>query len=85
MTVATFPLDLFTFPNPVSVVKMDVEGAEEQVLIGGTQFFETHKPMLFIEIWGSKKEAVSALLEKMNYELFEHIGGEDYIYKHRLV
>ncbi len=79
-------LDSLNIKNPVSLVKIDVEGFENHVLAGGVQFFDLHRPTLFIELWSKTPEktaAVQAQLDLMGYELNEHIGGDDYVYKHR--
>ena len=80
--IASLALDTIPFANKISVVKMDVEGHEEQVLRGAQRVLFEHKPMLFIEIWGDKMSVIDPLLTSMNYTLFKHIGGDDYIYKH---
>jgi hypothetical protein len=75
-------LDNLVFERPISVVKMDVEGSEEDTLMGGLAFFEKYKPTLIIEIWIDKKESVLPILEKMNYvQLWNQ--GDDYIFKHK--
>ena len=60
-------LDNLNFERLISVVKMDVEGSEEDTLMGGLAFFEKYKPTLVIEIWIEKKDSVLPILEKMNY------------------
>ena len=47
------PLDGYTFEN-LSVLKIDVEGFEDQVLDGARNTIATHKPVVFIEIQGGK-------------------------------
>lgn len=81
-TVACLPLDNFDFSNKVSLVKMDVEGAEENVLEGAKIFFEKHQPMLVIEIWQNNLQKVNMKLAEMNYVLIKKIGGDDYIYQY---
>jgi hypothetical protein len=34
--------------RPADVVKIDVEGAEHGVLLGGESFFREHKPVIFL-------------------------------------
>ena len=60
-------LDNLNFERLISVVKMDVEGSDEDTLMGGLAFFEKYKPTLVIEIWIEKKDSVLPILEKMNY------------------
>ena len=81
--VAAVPLDSVKFDNKVSLVKMDVEGAEPAVLNGGRNFFETHKPTLVIEILAENLNNTLPVLKDINYVLVEHLGGHDYVYKHK--
>ena len=75
-------LDNITFERPISVVKMDVEGSEADVLIGGQAFFEKYKPTLVIEIWNKKKDIVFPILAKMNYIQIWNKNA-DYIFKYK--
>ncbi len=43
-------LDSFHFDN-IGVIKIDVEGLEENVLIGAKETIERNLPILFVEIW----------------------------------
>ena len=75
-------LDNITFERPISVVKMDVEGGEEDTLNGGLVFFEKYKPTLIIEIWGKNRDIVLSVLKNMNYiQLWNQ--KYDYIFKHK--
>lgn len=71
-----------TFPD---FIKIDVEGAEMEVLRGADQVLRTHKPKLFIEVhgfalpsFGSNIEELRSWLCERGYveELIE--GGDDY-------
>jgi len=74
-------LDNIKFDRPVSVVKLDVEGGEAGTLIGGTNFFNTHKPILIIEIWKDKLNEVLPILAGMNYVQIWN-ENDDFVYKH---
>jgi len=82
LNVLSIPLDSITFQNKISLIKMDVEGYEDKTLKGSKLTFETHKPVLIIEIWADRFQRVNAILEEMNYKLDYHVSGDDYIYKH---
>ena len=72
-------LDSITFDRRISVVKMDVEGFEEQVLNGGAHTLFRHRPTLIIEIWRSRYGTVSKLLTAMGYvQIANH--QDDYIF-----
>ncbi len=40
-----------SFPKRVSVVKIDVEGMEQQVLLGIMELIERDRPVILIEVW----------------------------------
>lgn len=53
-------LDSFSF-SKVNCIKIDVEGFEENVLVGGMETIKKHKPILYIEAWD--KEALKRVLD----------------------
>ncbi len=54
-------LDDFLKPKRrVSVVKIDVEGMEEQVLEGMSRLIEKDRPVILMEVWSHKKDAFFA-------------------------
>lgn len=52
-------------------VKVDVEGAEFEVLSGMRKSLEKFKPKLIIEVWSKNKPKVEALLTSLGYTLKE--------------
>lgn len=67
-------LDDFTALARVDVVKIDVEGMEEQVLRGGGAFFRKFRPMLYVENDRVEKSAaLIAFLWELRYRLFWHL------------
>jgi FkbM family methyltransferase len=71
-----------TVPAP-SVIKVDVEGAEERLLRGAVQTLEKHSPRLAIELHGTEeaRKVVRFLLD-IGYSLFGFINtGEGRIYR----
>ena len=42
-------LDSFSFPNPISFIKLDVEGFEFKALQGGENIIKKYRPMLCVE------------------------------------
>lgn len=71
------PLDDFIFTDKIDLIKIDVEGFEEEVLIGGSNRIKTDKPIIFIEIHKKNYAIVeSYLINQLNYR-FEKIFGED--------
>lgn len=57
----------------VDLIKIDVEGMEEEVLNGALKLISTSKPIIFIEVIKSNKQQLINLLEEHNYQLI-HLG-----------
>lgn len=62
----------------VGLVKMDIEGAEEEALKGMMEMLKTHRPAIIMEIYDgnlngfdSSRKSIFALLEGLGYELTE--------------
>jgi FkbM family methyltransferase len=58
-------------PGKVSFIKIDTEGYEPDVLIGGTNLIQKYKPAIYIELGGKYQEysyAAIDILKKHNYE-----------------
>jgi FkbM family methyltransferase len=53
------------------LIKIDVEGMEIDVLRGATDTILRHRPILFVEIIKSDKNAISSLLLSSGYRIFE--------------
>lgn len=58
------------------LMKIDVQGAEENVLLGSMNFIRNHNPDIFIEMEFEKKEKVRKLLSNIGYQKLWH-GGDD--------
>jgi FkbM family methyltransferase len=70
--VPAYRLDdlLKDFPAP-SVVKVDVEGAEVEVLAGGAQLFQRCRPELVLEVSRASSEYVATMLGSFGYKFFD--------------
>ena len=70
--VPTMTLDTLTdkCPHP-QVVKIDVEGAELEVLKGGERLLDAIRPKFILEVSSSCQEDVSKLLRSHDYDLFD--------------
>lgn len=62
-------IDEFT-DKEISVIKIDVEGYEIQVIQGAIKAITKNKPEIFVEIWGDRKPIEDILLP-LGYELKE--------------
>ncbi len=81
VNVAAIPLDLIEFKNPISFVKMDIEGAEYKVLLGAASTLAKFSPTLLIEVSPETDEKLRKLLHSYGYSQAAHVGGIDYLFK----
>ncbi len=58
------------------VIKIDVEGAENQVLAGARRILEQVRPIIFIECFATTK---MALLKELGYRLYDLQEGSNWI------
>jgi FkbM family methyltransferase len=64
------------WPSP-DFIKIDAEGEEERILVGGRNFFARHSPLIMFEIKAGSKvnEHLRALFPAIGYRLFRQLGG----------
>jgi FkbM family methyltransferase len=62
----------------INYVKIDIEGYEEFVLPELAEILERHKPILQIETWGTHKQVVFMLMDKLCYTRYS-------VYKNKLI
>ena len=67
----------------IDLVKIDTEGFEEKILLGGKEFFASHRPLLMIEIFGENKPRMKALLKEIGYNKILKLNSNNYLYKAR--
>ncbi len=99
VTVPTITIDSFVAENQVAdvnLIKIDVEGAEDQVLRGAQETLDRHRPAIVCEVlYGYSDASLQAVLDSSNYVYFlvtskalvrhERIVGDDtYFYKNYL-
>lgn len=70
--IITVTLDwmLEQFPAP-TVLKIDVEGAEDQVLRGASKLLSTFRPRIICEVSRKNAKEVSTILHSFDYTLFD--------------
>jgi FkbM family methyltransferase len=70
--VPTVTLDqLLEISSPPDVLKVDVEGAEDLVLEGGTRVLNDVRPILYCEVGKGKQGSVTDLLKQAEYAIFD--------------
>lgn len=74
------PLDtiLYQFKNPVSVIKIDVEGFELHVLKGASIFLDIHRPIVIIEIWDIHIDDVFLFMREKGYTTHQILYNTEY-------
>jgi FkbM family methyltransferase len=77
VVVKTKILDSFNLPK-IDFIKIDVEGYEKQVLIGGKETILKWKPKIYIEIWPKNVNPISELLSSMGYSV-KKMSGLNYL------
>jgi len=84
--VSLMPLDVFynLFENKISVIKIDVEGMEYNVLAGAKKLIEIHKPAIIVEILDENIMKVNELMKSYNYInkglILKKYISQDYIF-----
>lgn len=63
-----YMLTHFRAPN---VLKIDVEGAEVDVLFGASQLLDSSRPFVYCEVQGNTRSAVMEILEGYDYRLWD--------------
>lgn len=72
-----FTLDRYISESRIKLIKIDVEGAEADVLNGGLQLIQKFKPFLYVENDRVKKsEALIKLIDSIGYRMFWHLPPE---------
>jgi FkbM family methyltransferase len=64
-------------PAPVDFVKIDVEGAEAEVIAGGRAFFAAQAPLVMLELRAGERADVAPLaaLRALGYDAYRHVAG----------
>lgn len=70
-------IDDMAFNKEISLIKIDVEGFELQVLKGGMKTISQNTPYIMIEIRDDFLVEIQSLLSPLNYK-FEHLSGINY-------
>jgi FkbM family methyltransferase len=58
---------------PPDVIKIDVEGAEKQVLAGAIKTLRRNRPILFIEVTAANFPDVETMLKNLGYQLHDAV------------
>lgn len=63
----------------IDFIKIDVEGFENEVLLGGAELIKRDQPVIFVEIFEENVNTVDKTMKKLGYEMKESRSG-DYLY-----
>ncbi|MEN3025727.1 MAG: FkbM family methyltransferase [Candidatus Methanosuratincola petrocarbonis] len=78
-TLESKPLDHILYGTKVNWIKIDVEGAEYEVLEGLSQTLETCRPKLIVEIFEKNQEKVFNLMSKFGYK-WKEISKQNFLF-----
>ncbi len=81
VNVLVTKLDNIKLENRISIIKLDVEGGEYEVLLGGKELINRDKPTILIELWPDKYETSNNLLISYGYKQIWN-NADDYLYIH---
>ncbi|GAB2890882.1 hypothetical protein GCM10027046_19510 [Uliginosibacterium flavum] len=68
-TVPMAHIDTFEFPR-IDFIKIDVEGMELDVLLGGKKSIARHKPIMMVEVIKSDRAELIAFMAELDYQVF---------------
>ena len=80
-------LDNFCAENNIKesvLIKIDVEGFEEQVLEGGKEFIQTYRPDIIIEILNDFNDSLSKFFKSCGYNFF-HVTTDGFKEKEKII
>ena len=66
--VNTKTLDSFNLPK-VDFMKIDVEGYEKNVIIGGEKTIKKYHPKIYIEVWDKNLKSITKIMNSMGYSV----------------
>lgn len=79
-------IDELQLKTPVSLIKIDVEGAEREVLQGAEKIIQKDRPNLIIETWENNPERlteIKAYLQRFGYEKAQLLDAENIFFSTR--
>lgn len=72
-------LDELSIDRKIDFIKIDVEGFENEVLLGGEELIKRDKPVIYVEIFEENRSAVENTLNSFGYRLKEK-RFDDYLF-----
>jgi FkbM family methyltransferase len=70
--------------GPVDFVKIDAEGEEERIVVGGKSFFERHSPLVMFEIRPGEAipDGLRSAFASHDYQFYRALGGAPVLVPH---
>ncbi|EMH3578650.1 FkbM family methyltransferase [Campylobacter lari] len=66
----------------IDMIKIDVEGFENNVLAGAVNTIEKYHPTIVIEIFDENYEKINSFFHSISYSLIEKLDDTNYIFRH---
>ncbi|MDP7196601.1 MAG: FkbM family methyltransferase [SAR202 cluster bacterium] len=71
-------LDDLNIKEKIDFIKIDVEGNEKYVILGGIETIKKNKPIIWVETWEENSHLIVDLFKKIGYKF-------DYLNKYNLI
>lgn len=73
------PLDSVPIDVKIDFMKIDVEGFENEVLLGAGELIKRDRPIIFVEVFEKNRNAVEKTIHHLGYVLKEK-WGDNYLF-----
>lgn len=74
LKIPVYALDDVVEPHRLDLIKADVEGMEQAVLLGGAELIRQHRPALYVEnLFAETSAALISTIQDFGYDLWWHI------------
>lgn len=77
--IECYALDELSIDEKIDFIKIDVEGFENEVLLGGVKLIKRDKPAIYVEIFEENRSTVENTLDSLGYKLIEK-RYDDYLF-----
>lgn len=73
-------IDSLNIKEKISLIKIDTEGFELDVLYGAIETIKKHKPIIYVEVDAINLQEIESFFEKINYKKEKQVKDTNYLY-----
>lgn len=81
--IKIYSLDELNINEKIDFMKIDVEGFENNVLAGGINTIEKHRPIIFIEIQKENYDKVQKFFKEKEYRLIKEYEADNFLFAYK--